>query len=399
MKKQPEAWTIETLKDKFTDIDFPDYQREATVWSLGTKQLLIDSILRKFDIASLYFYEDDDGVLSCIDGRQRINAIMSFLGENPEDRSDNHFHLRISNEIYTDNDNAFRTLDKFTYKDIVAAVAAKEPLAIDATSTILGYKLTAIILSGVTTPGEFNLQFIRLNLGAIINAGEKLHAMVGEMRDFCFVDSKVGQHPFLEIVRIPTRRYAKEQVVAQVLIHMFSLRRHGNPAKARHFDLQKFFKQYVTLSEDDRALGLELTRTFDTLQEAFPDVGLYLRNRAITVSAVLVAWDKKVFEDDASASSYVEFLRAFLNRLRWQLKRRADITVGMDREYHYLIEFQRHVTQAAVEKSAVEERHKTMTEEYLRWLSTGRIRGDEDFKDRVEADPDTLSKNLDMEPR
>ena len=399
MNKQSKPWTIKDLKNRFTDIDFPDYQREATVWPLGTKQLLIDSILRKFDIASLYFYEDEDAGLSCIDGRQRINAIMSFLGENPEDQSDNQFRLRISNEIYTDTANSFCALDRYTYKDILVAVDAKNPVAIEAKKAILDYQLTAIILSGVTTPGEFNLQFTRLNLGAIINAGEKLHAMVGKMRDLCFVDQTVGQHPFLEIVSIPTRRYAKEQVVAQVLIHMFSLKLHGHLAKARHFDLQKFFKQYVTLSEDDHALVSELTRTLAALKQVFPDAGLYLRNRAITVSAVLVAWKQKVFEDKDKANTYVEFLRAFLSRLKWQLKRRADITVGMDREYHYLIDFQRHVTQAAVEKSAVEERGKTMTEEYLRWSSTGWIGGDEDFQNRVKADPNDLSQRLDMEQR
>ena len=398
MKKRSLSWTIDTLKNEFTDIDFPEYQREATVWSLGAKQLLIDSILREFDIASFYFYEDNEG-LSCIDGRQRINAIMSFLGENPEDQSNNGFRLRISNEIYADNDSDFRKLDGYTYKEILKEVDNKDSVAIAAKESILKYELTRVILSGVTKPGEFNLQFTRLNLGAIINAGEKLHAMVGEMRDLCFDDPKVGQHPFLGIVRVPTRRYAKEQIVAQVLLQIFSIARDGNFAKARHFDLQKFFKQFVKLSSDDRSLTLELSRTLDTFQQEFPDAGSHFRNRAITVSAVVVAWKQKVYEDKKKARRYVEFFRAFLSRLRWQLKRRADIRVGMDQEYHYLLDFQRHVTQAAVEKLAVEERNQTITKEFVRWLEAGLIKGDEDFQNRVKADPNVLSSKLDMELR
>ena len=399
MNKKSLTWTIEKLKNSFTDIDFPDYQRESTVWLLGAKQLLIDSILRTFDIASLYFYEDDNKGLSCIDGRQRINAIMSFLGKNPEDRFDNCFPLRVSNEIYTESDNSFRKLDRYTYEQILKAVDNGEQVAVDAKDRILNYDLTVIILSEVSIAEEFNLQFTRLNLGAIINAGEKLNAMVGEMRDLCFKDQKIGQHPFLNIVKIPTRRYVKEQIVAQMLIQMFTLKQHGDFAKARHFDLQRFFKHYVKLTPDDRVLASELSQTLDTFQQEFPDAGEYLHNRAITVSAVLVAWEQRVFEDKKRAEKYVEFLRSFLDRLNWQLKRRSDITVTVDIEYHYLIEFQRHVTQAAVEKSAVQKRHNTMTAEFSRWSNTGLIEGDEKFQNRVKKDPNILSKESDLESR
>ena len=394
MKKHSVPWSIHELKDRFPDIDFPEYQREATVWKLGAKQLLIDSILRRFDIASLYFYEDEVEGLSCIDGRQRINAIMSFLDENPEDKSDNGFPLRISNEIYTENDNEYRKLNGYTFKEILKAVDNGDQVAEIANKSILDYKLTVVILSGISSHGEFNLQFTRLNLGAIINAGEKLHAMVGEMRDLCFNEETVGQHPFLEIVKIPTRRYAKEQIVAQSLIQMFYHDRYGTFAKARHFDLQRFFKQYVTLTEEDRALVSELTLTFDTLKRVFKDEVVVFRNRAITVSATLVAWQQRVFEDENKAVQFGEFLRTFLSRLRWQLDRRADVNLIMDYEYHYFLEFQRHVTQAAVERSAVEGRHRIMTEEFLRWLSSGKLQGDEDYQNRTNIDPNELSRRV-----
>lgn len=399
MKKESKSWSINELRENFIDIDFPDYQREATVWPLGAKQLLIDSILRDFDVASLYFYKDSEGVLSCIDGRQRINAIISFLGDNVEDSADNKFPLRISHEIYSDNDHAFQELDKFRFEDVEAAVKAGDDVATAAKDKILGYKLTAIILSGSADPGEFNLQFTRLNLGAIINAGEKLHAMIGEMRNLCFDDKELGQHAFLEMVRIPIRRFAKEQVVAQALLQIFSIKRDESFAKARHFDLQKFFKRHVSLSSEDRELASELTGTFNALQKNFPDAGLYLKNRAIAVSTLLVAWKQRVFEDEPATKKYVEFLRTFLCRLRWQLERRSKVEVGMDKEYHYLLDFQRHVTQAAVEKLAVVERYRTLTDEFSRWNETGQIRGDEAFLNRVGEDPNDSCKKRDMAPR
>lgn len=102
MKTQHKYWTIEELSKNIDNIEFPEFQREPTVWDLEKKQKLIDSILRDFDISSIYFFRKENGGYDCIDGRQRINAIWSFLGVNEADEEDNEFHLKIENEIYDD---------------------------------------------------------------------------------------------------------------------------------------------------------------------------------------------------------------------------------------------------------------------------------------------------------
>ena len=162
MKKKAELWTIDKLRKEFIKIDFPEYQREPNVWSRTAKQRLIDSILRRFDIASLYFYKDETEGQSCIDGRQRINAIMSFLNDNPEDDSDNGFSLKISNEIENDDDNQFRELDDLSWEDIGIAAGENNASAKAALERILDYKLTVVLLSEAAKPAEFNLQFTRL---------------------------------------------------------------------------------------------------------------------------------------------------------------------------------------------------------------------------------------------
>jgi hypothetical protein len=87
---------------------FPDFQRESTVWDLGKKQRLIDSILRGFDISAIYLFKNDDGTWDCIDGRQRINCIYSYLGQNDTlvqndiDNVHNAFPLKMENEIFND---------------------------------------------------------------------------------------------------------------------------------------------------------------------------------------------------------------------------------------------------------------------------------------------------------
>ena len=64
----------------------PPYQRNGDVWPLEKKQLLIDSIINRYDIPKLYFhkYERDDArktgkLYAVIDGRQRLETIVKFI--------------------------------------------------------------------------------------------------------------------------------------------------------------------------------------------------------------------------------------------------------------------------------------------------------------------------------
>ena len=51
----------------------------------------------------------------------------------------------------------------------------------------------------------------------------------------------------------------------------------------------------------------------------------------------------------------------------------------MDEEYRYLVEFQRHVTQASVEKPAVEGRARTLKEGLALWRERRMLRGDDEY--------------------
>jgi uncharacterized protein with ParB-like and HNH nuclease domain len=108
--RKAKSRSIKELKRDFASIEFPEYQREPSVWSREQKQRLLDSILRDFVIAAIYVYERDDGTWECIDGRQRLNAIMSFLGRNDEDE-DNGFRLRVQNEVAEDTDDGLAELE------------------------------------------------------------------------------------------------------------------------------------------------------------------------------------------------------------------------------------------------------------------------------------------------
>lgn len=372
MRKKTRLWPIRKLRQKFNRINFPEYQREPNIWSRTDKQRLIDSIMREFDIASIYLYEDDDGTLDCIDGRQRLGAIMAFLGENPQD-DDEGFEYKPMNEIYEDDagDLPFADLRGKDYEEIKAAAEDGHETSGEFREKLLDYKLSVVKLAGSRRAVEFNLQFTRLNLGMIINSGEKLHAMVGDLRDICF--GELGDHDFLQAVGIPTRRYAQQQLAAQILAQVFSVAEDEEYARTRHYDLQRLFKEHTDLGSVQKARINRVTDIMDLLYDALPNPEA-LRNRALTVSSVLLAWKLEV-EDEDAASKLASFLDEFLCRLRWQLGKDLDY----NQAYRNLIEFNRDVTQASVERSSVRRRTETLKDYYNHWEETGEIKGDEEY--------------------
>ena len=388
MKKRVEKWTVKKLEERFSSISFPEYQRESNLWSILEKRRLIDSIMRQFDIASLYFYEYDNRALDldCVDGRQRIGAIMSFLGKNPDDKRDDGFTFWLLNEISQRDNSEFSELAGKTFKEICEESEETET-ARAFVDRLRNYEISVVRLSDSRVPEEFNLQFTRLNLGTIINSGEKLNAMVGDMRDECFGEGGLGLHDFLDATNIPTRRFAREQVAAQILAQVFSLKENEDYMRTRHYDLQLFFKKYSRLSSEQRELIAEVRALLDLLEEPFGPMTV-LKNRAITVSTVLLAWAKEVTAE-AQARRLADFVEEFYYRLRWQIGKGLQI----DEEYHHLLEFQRHLTQATHEKNAYERRARILGDEYLLWCATNELTGDTAWKERFPGrDPSAESR-------
>lgn len=384
MIKNTDLWTINEIQRRFPTINFPEYQREPNVWSKAAKQRLVDSILRRFDIASIYLYENDDGSFDCIDGRQRLGAIMSFLDENPEDE-DAGFSVNITNEIWHEETPRFSQFDGRSYQEIAAEARAGNEAAQEFVNAFRQYEVTVVKLSQSQRPDEFNLQFTRLNLGTIINSGEKLHAMVGDMRDICFGPMK--DNAYLQAINIPTRRYAKQQVAAQILAQVFSRWQSGDWTRTRHYDLQRFFKEKSDLTDEERGLVEEIGEIMRLVADALDDPDV-LRNRAVSVSTVLLAWEEDVNTEE-EAAELAEFIQGFMCRLLWQVGKGLEA----DPEYHYLVDFNRNVTQASVEKYSVENRANVLREEFRRWRETGSIQGDEEYRDKEDSDPGVDCQN------
>ncbi len=69
-------WTTLELYENRYLINFPTYQR-GLVWTEEQRRLLIDSVFTGIDIPKLYLQKVPEG-WDCIDGQQRIRAIVGF---------------------------------------------------------------------------------------------------------------------------------------------------------------------------------------------------------------------------------------------------------------------------------------------------------------------------------
>ena len=108
-----------------------------------------------------------------------------------------------------------------------------------------------------------------------------------------------------------------------------------------------------------------------------------LRSRAIVLSVALLAYreDVGVTED---ARSLAQFLGDFVRCLTWQIRKGLDA----DREYGYLVEFQRHLRQASVERPAVSKRAAMLKDAYEYWRENDQsLPGDTGYRERTREDP------------
>jgi hypothetical protein len=77
-----QPYTIDLLLSRLEDDALnlsPDFQRRANLWTDTVQSQLIESILLKIPLPSLYVSEDSDGTFSVVDGLQRLSAITRFV--------------------------------------------------------------------------------------------------------------------------------------------------------------------------------------------------------------------------------------------------------------------------------------------------------------------------------
>jgi hypothetical protein len=333
-----ENWTVNQLEKRRNQISFPEYQREKSLWPVEKKSMLIDSILNDIDIPKLYFNRIKADEIEVIDGQQRLWSIWEFLDEIFQYQSDgkkSYFSGLTPSQQ--------RIIRDYTFQVTVFEQADEDYL---------------------------RELFVRLQLGLLLNTGERLHAGTGKMKNFVF--NALAGHKFVKAIGIPARRFAKETLCAQISINSFARAKQGSFSRTRYEDLNVFFKEYADPRGKDLELFQRQTKSIyavmDQLWGCFAESARNLRNRMYILSIYLFVEEHSVSAREGK--TLTEFVFLLWRRLK------EEAALGIDRENRELYSFQSYLSSAPGEEYQIERRHKKLEEYYEFYKAKKKIMGD-----------------------
>jgi hypothetical protein len=215
----------------------PDYQRPP-VWSTSQKRLLIDTILRKYDIPKMYWRKTGKDTYEVVDGQQRLRAIWEFM----EDK----YNMGKDAE----------PIDSMDIKNVTYST-----LPLELRDTFDQYNLDIIQMFD-TDEEEVREMFLRLQNGTTLKAQERRNAMAGNMRDFV---KQIATHKFFTSCKHDNTRYTYDLVAAQII----KLELAGQPCNIKNADLNKMYTDYVTFDPNGNK-AKKVIKTLDYLYKCFP---------------------------------------------------------------------------------------------------------------------------------
>lgn len=330
MKSVITQWTLQELYEKRDRINFPVYQR-GLVWSEKEQVLLIDSILRGIDIPKLYLERKsdagDEAAWEVIDGNQRIQTIIGFFD------------------------------DEFAYRDLLQSGELAEydgkffgQLREPERQVLRQYQLTIVEVTRVSDE-EVRLLFQRLQQGMPLNSGELLNSIMGNMREFVIL---MSTQPFIKNTSITHRRFAKEQVCAQICNNSAFINKTGNFRSSKYDDLENLYRahrDFDLLSAPAKGIMSVLAK----LNEIFGAEASRFTNRASVVSIYLLVEE---MINNRTLSGQETTMRSFYLQFLEDLK--IEVRKGMAATNRFLVSYEGRVIQAADSRAAVTERHRRL---------------------------------------
>lgn len=241
MKINKKPWPLKTIYGIKDRIDTnPDFQRPA-VWGQSQKQLLIDSILRDYDIPKIYWRKTGTKPdrYDVVDGQQRLRAMWEYF--------DGKYKLPKDAD----------PVDEF---DIAACAYINLPDELRMKLDI--YPLDIVILEE-TDEDEVREMFLRLQNGTTLKAQEKRNAYPGKMRNFV---RNLSSHAFFSKVGFSNARYTYDLVAAQ----MTCLELSGGPTNVKNKDLNKMYEDNKDF-DDKSPKARAINKVLNFLNEVFPE--------------------------------------------------------------------------------------------------------------------------------
>jgi hypothetical protein len=218
MKIKLSEWTISKchrLKGRINPK--PQFQR-TPVWSEHRKQLLIDSILRGYDIPKVYLNNTPANLhhdFEVADGQQRLRAIWEYI--------EGGFNLNSVSHSIDGKD-----LSGLGYEDLPNRMRRR----------FEKYNLTISIISKAS-PDELRVLFSRLQMGMSLTPSELRNAIPCALAPA--INLIVETHPFFINSSIPNKRYNHQDF----LTHALLLADKGNVGDLKAPDLKAYYETHA----------------------------------------------------------------------------------------------------------------------------------------------------------
>ena len=215
-------WVIkDLLKEKDNINPKPQYQI-SPVWNDNKKQLLIDSILRGYDLPKFYIRrtpKDKIYEFEVIDGQQRMRAIWEFL--------DNRFYINNLHVHGIDlNGKYFKDFNEKFENDFKQ------------------FKLSFTLIEKATQE-EIRSLFARLQMGVSLNPAELRHAIASNLGNI--VQMTVENHKFFsKECKIKDNRYTHQDYLDHVVAMIF----YGDKYDLKAPQLKKMYEEYSSAKSD-----------------------------------------------------------------------------------------------------------------------------------------------------
>lgn len=258
-------------------------QRPEGQWNRKQKTDLIDSLLRKYPINPTYGIKKD-GVISIIDGVQRLSTVRDFLSDK--------FALSKDMESVIVNGEE---------KNISGLKFSK--LDEDTRDAILNAELQVYELTDCTEK-DVREMFRRQNAGKPLNG--KLLRVVYESNEFSETVYSLANHPFMNKVVTPTQRKGgtNRDIIIQTLM-LIETNKDQEFISFKSKDMDAFVGDYADNINNEK---IEILKTaMDKFDEAFDEIKI-----PITSLAMILFAGYRIIKDKKSFSKLVELVNDFL---------------------------------------------------------------------------------------
>ena len=258
-------------------------QRPEGQWNRKQKTDLLDSLLRKYPINATYGIKEN-GVISIIDGVQRLSTVRDFLSDKFALSKD------MESVIVNGEEKSLAGL-KFSKLDD------------DTKDAILNAELQVYELTDCTEK-DVREMFRRQNAGKPLNG--KLMRVVHESDEFSDAIYSLAHHPFMNKIVSPTQRKngADRDLIIQTLMLILT-NQENDYTSFRTKDIDSFI-----IDHSDEAL-----EKIDTLKEGMDKFDKSFEKVKIPATSIpmILYSGYKVTKEHASFSKLIELINEFLN--------------------------------------------------------------------------------------